>query len=697
MMAISRGARNCEPVARLRKSRPPAMQRTLHAPTCLVASPRHATGENCLYHCTAVDMKVFISVLVLLLASVNCSFSEFAGLLSSLDLLFSKQGPSLVLLQGYEALLSKIILTKVLSLEERREILPKIYYKKGLIDLFLGKESKAIGDFRSCLEQDPNMNLAKARLLRLYLEHGDFQAINEFKTSEAQYLKDNKDLTQIFLDSAKVQEAIDSSRALVSESKYAECINLVSSVIQLSPSNVELYKLRLECSVQAAVHNQKQKSQDDSPEVNLRENLAANLIPDYLMLTKLDRLNVRNYISAAGMYFFGLGEYKNAEKYIRSGLHYDMDDAKLKQYSLFFKRSEKVLEALEQLRKYNLWLFDGHETEGMTVGLMGASQYKNLLGLLFEEKPNIPARDIRRLYNGKEFASNYEYLKHLSSEFNAGQGLKDGQNLINGLDLELERFACQGYLMEKKYKLAKPYCNSALSLERSNRQLGKKEFFTLSHVPSMVFEIQALVKAKNMERLQQVYEAYKDNDKLFQLDVFEKLYKKIGGMIQQQQQQQQQQQWQQQQQHQQQQQQQRQRQFRQPQSLAPAHDYYKTLGVDKSASERDIKTAYRNLVKQYHPDKYKGEKTQEQVEAKIAEINNAYEVLSNAELRARFDEGDDPNDPRGQGGQGGGQGGRGGSQPGAGGFHFNFGGQQNHGGGQFGGFDFGGFNFGGFS
>lgn len=64
-------------------------------------------------------------------------------------------------------------------------------------------------------------------------------------------------------------------------------------------------------------------------------------------------------------------------------------------------------------------------------------------------------------------------------------------------------------------------------------------------------------------------------------------------------------------------------------------DYYKIMGVDRNASEKDIKLAYRRLAKKYHPDVNKTDKTAEE---KFKEINEAYEVLSDKEKRARYDE-----------------------------------------------------------
>ncbi|MBA4379598.1 MAG: molecular chaperone DnaJ [Anaerolinea sp.] len=64
-------------------------------------------------------------------------------------------------------------------------------------------------------------------------------------------------------------------------------------------------------------------------------------------------------------------------------------------------------------------------------------------------------------------------------------------------------------------------------------------------------------------------------------------------------------------------------------------DYYKILGVERSATGADLKRAYRNLAKQYHPDRNPGDK---KAEERFKEINEAYEVLSDAQKRARYDQ-----------------------------------------------------------
>ena len=64
-------------------------------------------------------------------------------------------------------------------------------------------------------------------------------------------------------------------------------------------------------------------------------------------------------------------------------------------------------------------------------------------------------------------------------------------------------------------------------------------------------------------------------------------------------------------------------------------DYYKILGVDKKASQQEIKKVYRRLARQYHPDVNPGNKS---AEAHFKEINEAYEVLSDPEKRKKYDE-----------------------------------------------------------
>ncbi|KAI3500456.1 hypothetical protein L1887_36277 [Cichorium endivia] len=107
--------------------------------------------------------------------------------------------------------------------------------------------------------------------------------------------------------------------------------------------------------------------------------------------------------------------------------------------------------------------------------------------------------------------------------------------------------------------------------------------------------------------------------------------------------------------------------------MSQRKDWYKILGVSKTASLSEIKRAYKKLALQWHPDK--NVDNREEAENKFREIAAAYEILGDEEKRTKYDSGEDIEEGMNMGGSGGfnpfGGGGYGGGGRG-GGFTFHF-------------------------
>ncbi|OAD55922.1 DnaJ like protein subfamily C member 3 [Eufriesea mexicana] len=83
----------------------------------------------------------------------------------------------------------------------------------------------------------------------------------------------------------------------------------------------------------------------------------------------------------------------------------------------------------------------------------------------------------------------------------------------------------------------------------------------------------------------------------------------------------------------------------QRQKLSESRDYYKILGVPRTASKRDIIKAYRKAAQKWHPDNFQEGDEKKRAEKKFIDIAAAKEVLTDDEKRAKFDQGEDPLDP----------------------------------------------------
>jgi DnaJ homolog subfamily C member 3 len=175
-----------------------------------------------------------------------------------------------------------------------------------------------------------------------------------------------------------------------------------------------------------------------------------------------------------------------------------------------------------------------------------------------------------------------EQLKSSHSELEK-QGLLK-KNSPNRLILQLEEWACQAYSRSKKHNLAMPHCEIALQINSES-------------IPSLLAKADSLLASESYDEairlLNKANEVTGGQNQqiLQQLDKAQRLLRQ-----------------------------------------SKKNDYYKILGVSRDADSKAIKKAYRNLSKQYHPDKYRGDLDPDSVSRKMAEINSAYEILSDEGL-----------------------------------------------------------------
>ena len=78
--------------------------------------------------------------------------------------------------------------------------------------------------------------------------------------------------------------------------------------------------------------------------------------------------------------------------------------------------------------------------------------------------------------------------------------------------------------------------------------------------------------------------------------------------------------------------------------------YKKLFSVEPTTDLRELKKTYRNLVKEWHPDKFQDEEDKKTAEKKFMDIAAAKEVLTDPDMRTKYDQGEDPLDPEGGGG-----------------------------------------------
>ncbi|CCH40642.1 putative secreted protein [Wickerhamomyces ciferrii] len=546
-------------------------------------------------------MKPSILLISLLSSIVFASSNDFNTKLSNIDLKFQQSGPSLELLDNYDVLIKEINIsedTKKGADKESQTILGKIYYKKALVELSLGKDLNSIENLIKSLELNPSNPVVKKNLLELCVKYGLKDRLYSLKSLFA-------DQDESYLDALNSVNTVDT---LVSTGNLTD----LNEAINISPLDSSLRSKRIELTTQDI-----QKTGDYLKFLDL--------VDDMTSLIKTNPVNNLNYINELSeIHLFGLVEAQHALNHNKKCLHYDFDNSECKRNSKFINKYGTLLQNLSNFHKYFTYLDEKEENEE-TFDLSddGIKQGVNLL--------LNPSEFYKIRRENDNFKTNNDYLLHRSKEFNKRYGIK-----YNHLELTVLKTLIYNAFINNDHRGLK-----TLIKQLDNIVPNASETF----LPLVLIKVDNFIKNNQFQQATQLIQALNSNCK--HSHHYQSRASKINAHNQQQQRQQRQYQ-------QQQQQQQRQQYFQQQQQpKKPKNDYYKLLNISKDADQPTIRKAYREMTKQYHPDKYKGDLPQEEIDAKMAQINSAYEVLSDPELRERYDRGDDPNDHESGGGGGG--------------------------------------------
>ena len=579
--------------------------------------------------------------------------TDVTGKIEDAEILFSKEGPTPVVLQHFDHVINDVrsyLLSEAVDSghNELNKSLTQLLFKRALIEISLKKEALAIVDLQDVLKLDPLMKPAENKLVEILVARGDFNNLE-------QYLRD----ASISSDSP-AWEAIKVfqhhwalAESHFREKKFEECVQELNEVALVSNNNYEVFELYLKACLELFKRDSLQKIVYlDESGVSINKAIISLL----LKLIKINPVkNLQYYALLSEFYLFIEVQFDQAFKVVKNCLRIDNDFKPCGDLAKFYSKYSGFLLDLESYSINNGHIYPELEVEHQSNfdKELTDLNFKQINDFLFHEDVKLSRAEQKK---SSKVKTNYEYLIARVKEF----GLSNGELLF---DTDLTKLACESFIQIGDYKNGKSVC----------KDVKDKEFFPLA-VP----EIDQLLKKKDFqgaERKLLGFNGYVRNTKLFKdkLRPIEEYQARINQERQRQQQQQQQKFY-------------KQQQQRQPQSK-PKTDYYKILDIGKDADDKTIRKAYKAQTLKYHPDKYKGaDLTPEQIEHKMQEINKAYEVLSDPELRERYDRGDDPNDPMSGGGGGGGgaqpqyRGSNGGQQ-----FSFNFG---NGGGGGFGGGDF---------
>lgn len=518
------------------------------------------------------------------------------------------EGPTGFVLDQYNLLVADLE-----SAKDRYDgsVMAQVYYKKALVELSLNKLLPAVADLMKTLDYDPSLAPASSKLVELLLERGQFDEIH-LRFSPRDYpgvfakmetWSQNFNIVYQFLSGESSTMNAD------------ECLQILDlDVIPVTPLLPSVYELHLQCSKRKL--GPLLASGDDSVHVHFK-----NVIGDYSKLLKVQpQKNLELYTQFSQYALFTENLFLESWNVVKSCLRIDNDFHSCGDLLKTYSRLQSILKPLEEYSQVVEMLYYVKEDLGTKVDALEMDDldysaiYTTLVGPI-----KIPKREARKL--PKTVKTTYGYLLWKAQQFSVAEFQNESVATSLKFIEDLRKFACEAGVRSGHLK------NKFCSLVKEDHGI---------FLPKHLAHIDDLLRRKKYNEAKDVLQKFSKN--VQRTGLFKERWSVIERVQQQQQQQQQQQFFHRQQQQRQQQQQQQQQQQHRQQKHDVNKDYYKILDIPKDADQKTIKKGFRTQTLKFHPDKYKGKDLSEkEIETKMQEINEAYEVLSDPQSKADYD------------------------------------------------------------
>lgn len=601
--------------------------------------------------------------------TVNNKGNEISNRLDEIDLKFKSSGASLEILDDYDVILNDI--EKLLSSsdfkDDNNEFLQKVgntRFRHGLINLILKREKLAYNDFHSCIvnRNDKNQefiihNGCFENFSTLGLKLGNFNQVQDevnkleetkiSKLFNKKLYEDTKQVLHKYADELRILE--DSIRS----KNWDKCIGISNELLRIGSNDDKVLRARIQCLLQVDNFGE---ANDDS--VSSYDSRAKLLSEDYnkLVNEEVNEVDLNDYVKLGEMELFGItGIYSlQMDKILRNCLKIDNEFEGCRNLNKVYFKLNRLMKLIKDVSIYYSFVYSNTDeqvdNERVNDTELSAEEWKELASLLFDESKRIKIKNAsdRKAFGTygldiDKLKTNFEIVVELFLGMSKQIGFEEKEILDSSFLKDIFKLSKEAYYQIgefSKFKDNQTVLKNKYYKEMKQRSKGQKD------VVDYARQLESYLKKKKVDKARELLESLPKSMRLC------RLIKERQGRLEEMMREEGQHRRQQQQQHQFYQQQQQQQQPAKP--FKPKNDYYKVLGVSKDADADEIKKAYRQKMKENHPDKVKQqmkkegnpELSEEEIETRVAEINNAYEILSDEEKRANYDRhGEDPNDP----------------------------------------------------